>query len=211
MFTPIYIERIKYFIPSANELTPNVSFVPMLMRRRLSNLAKLVVYVNRAMFSNATNCKVTFASQFGEVTLQKKISQEVVNTKTISPAHFSVSVFNAAIANASILQNNMAGYSATYSGEKAFRVGLLDCIAALKVERFLERVFIFADETIPEYYANVAGVTYPNKSIALALRLTKNKSEQNIVELDYSKLEGDFETAADECLAFINQRLMNVT
>ncbi len=202
----IYIERAEYFIPSEVQTLPDVKFVPMLTRRRLSQLSKMVVYVNAAISKDMSPCKVTFASQFGEITQQLKISQALLDTGNVSPAHFSLSVFNASIANATILQKNTAGYSAVFSGRESFREGLRDCVAALKEGSDQERVFIFADEKIPETYAPVAGVPYPNAVCALALRLTTDAGRGEKV-LDEAPLEGEFATAAEEAIAFIKQRL----
>lgn len=202
----IYIKRAEYFIPSEEAPLPDVKFVPMLTRRRLSQLSKMVVAVNDAVSKDEQPSKVTFASQFGEISQQLKISQTLLDTGNVSPAHFSLSVFNASIANATILTKNTAGYSAVFSGKEAFRDGLRDCVAALKAQSEQERVFIFADERIPETYAPVAGSPYPNAVCALALRLTTVPGE-GYRELDETPLQGEFATAAEEAIAFIQQRL----
>ena len=202
----IYIEKFKVFVPSEEAPQPDVKFVPMLTRRRLSLLSKMVVFVNDAVSKDLPPCKVTFASQYGEISQQLKISDTLLQTGNVSPAHFSLSVFNASIANATILEKNTAGYSAVFSGRDAFRYGLADCVAALESGSEKERIFIFADEKIPETYAPVAGVSYPNAYCALALRLSVEKTE-GAVELDLSPLAGNFETAADEAMEFIRTRL----
>ena len=202
----IYIKKFKVFVPSEEAPQPGVKFVPMLTRRRLSLLSKMVVFVNDAVSKDLPPCKVTFASQYGEISQQLKISDTLLQTGNVSPAHFSLSVFNASIANATILEKNTAGYSAVFSGKDAFRYGLADCVAALESGSERERIFIFADEKIPETYAPVAGVSYPNAYCALALRLSVEKTEGSI-ELDPSPLAGNFETAADEALEFIRTRL----
>ena len=197
----IYIEKFKVFVPSEEVPQPDVKFVPM-----LSLLSKMVVFVNDAVSKDLPPCKVTFASQYGEISQQLKISDTLLQTGNVSPAHFSLSVFNASIANATILEKNTAGYSAVFSGKDAFRYGLADCVAALESGSEKERIFIFADEKIPETYAPVAGVSYPNAYCALALRLSVEKTEGSI-ELEHSPLAGNFETAADEALEFIRTRL----
>ena len=202
----IYVEKFQVFVPSEEAPQPDVKFVPMLTRRRLSLLSKMVVFVNDAVSKDLPPCKVTFASQYGEISQQLKISDTLLQTGNVSPAHFSLSVFNASIANATILEKNTAGYSAVFSGKDAFRYGLADCVAALESGSEKERIFIFADEKIPETYAPVAGVSYPNAYCALALRLSVEKPEGSI-ELDPSPLVGNFETAADEAMEFIRTRL----
>ena len=130
----------------------------------------------------------------------------------VSPAHFSLSVFNASIANASILETNTAGYSAVFSGKNAFTTGLTDCIAALKSESADTRTFIFADELIPETYAPVAGVPYPNAVCAIALRLTtdESKADPTFKNVDIAgqlaqlkMLRNNFDTAAEQAIAFL--------
>ena len=213
----VFIEKIASFIPTETRPKPDVSFVPMLTRRRLSYVSRMVVLVSdqvsRGKDGNKLEpCKVTFASQFGEITQQLKISETLIDTGMVSPAHFSLSVFNASIANASILESNTAGYSAVFSGKDAFTTGLTDCLAALENEPCDSRTFIFADEPIPETYAPVAGVPYPNAVCAIALRLTKDesKADPSLKNVDVAKqlsllkmLRNNFDTAAEQALAFL--------
>lgn len=217
MARQVFIERISSFIPTEAHPKPDVSFVPMLTRRRLSYISRMVVLVSDQVSHDAKGnkfapCKVTFASQFGEINQQLKISQTLLETGMVSPAHFSLSVFNASVANASILETNTAGYSAVFSGKNAFTIGLTDCLAALEVENADSRTFIFADELIPEVYAPVAGVPYPNAVCAMALRLTTDESKADptlknvnvLSQLSYLKmLHNNFDTAAEQALAFL--------
>lgn len=213
----IFIERLASFIPTEAHPKPDVSFVPMLTRRRLSYVSRMVVLVSDQISRDKDGnkfppCKVTFASQFGEITQQLKISETLIDTGMVSPAHFSLSVFNASVANASILESNTAGYSAVFSGKDAFSTGLTDCLAALEVENIDSRTFIFADELIPETYAPVAGVPYPNAVCALALRLTKeeSKADPSLKRIDVASqlsllkmLRNNFDTAAEQAIAFL--------
>jgi hypothetical protein len=217
MARQVFIEKMASFIPTEARPKPDVSFVPMLTRRRLSYISRMVVLVSDQVSRDANGnkldpCKVTFASQFGEINQQLKISQMLIDTGMVSPAHFSLSVFNASVANASILEANTAGYSAVFSGKDAFTTGLTDCLAALEVENADTRTFIFADELIPEVYAPVAGVPYPNAVCAIALRLTTDESKADptlknvnvLSQLSYLKmLHNNFDTAAEQALAFL--------
>ena len=213
----IFIERLASFIPTEAHPKPDVSFVPMLTRRRLSYVSRMVVLVSDQISRDKKGnklppCKVTFASQFGEITQQLKISETLIDTGMVSPAHFSLSVFNASVANATILESNTAGYSAVFSGKDAFSTGLTDCLAALDIEEADSRTFIFADELIPETYAPVAGVPYPNAVCAVALRLTKDesKADPSLKHVDVANqlsllkmLRNNFDTAAEQAIAFL--------
>lgn len=230
--TSVYIKRIALYAPGLEskedwalwtkgekELlkevpSPKIAFVPMLTRRRLSALSKMVVLVNHEVSYDDQQIalapvKVTFASEFGEIAQQLKISQIFLEQGTVSPAHFSLSVFNASIANATILEKNEAGYSAVFSGKKAFSAGLADCVSSLRLGSDSERIFIFADELIPETYAPIAGVSYPNAPCALALRLSTS-ADGAIALLDDSAFVCNAETASDEALAYIKERLLPV-
>ena len=213
----VFIERLASFIPTEAHPKPDVSFVPMLTRRRLSYVSRMVVLVSDQVSRDKNGnkldpCKVTFASQFGEITQQLKISETLIDTGMVSPAHFSLSVFNASVANATILESNTAGYSAVFSGKDAFSTGLTDCLAALDIEEADSRTFIFADELIPETYAPVAGVPYPNAVCAVALRLTKDesKADPSLKHIDVASqlsllkmLRNNFDTAAEQVIAFL--------
>lgn len=215
----VYIQRLASFIPNDAQPKPDVSFVPMLTRRRLTYVSRMVVLVSDMVSKDSEGnklppCKVTFASQFGEITQQLKISQALIDTGAVSPAHFSLSVFNASVANATILENNTAGYSAVFSGKESFTSGLTDCLAALQnCDDATERTFIFADELIPETYAPVAGVPYPYAVCGLALRLTTDEAKADKAykginlnsQLEYLKmLQGNFDTAAEQAIAFLS-------
>jgi len=219
MTQKIYIRCISSFIPTEAQPKPDVAFVPMLTRRRLSYITRMVVSVSDKISRDEQGeklppCKVSFASQFGEISQQLKISQNLIENGTVSPAHFSLSVFNAPVANASILEANTSGYSAVFSGKEAFTTGLADCLAALQNdENGTDRTFIFADELIPETYAPVAGVPYPNTVFGLALRLTTDESKAHEaykgIDLEtqlqnLKMLQGNFDTAAEQALAFFN-------
>lgn len=216
--TKVYIERFASFVPTEAMPKPDVSFVPMLTRRRLSNLSRMVVYTSDQISKDESGnklppCKVTFASQYGEITQQLKIAEILIDTGKVSPSHFSSSVFNTPVANATILEKNTAGYSAVYGGKNAFSDGLTDCLAAMEIEPAEDRSFIFAEELIPETYAPIAGVPYPNVVCAIALRLTKDESKAdkrfknfdlNLALQNLKFLKGNFSTASEEALAYIN-------
>ncbi len=213
----VYIQRFASFIPTEAMPKPDVAFVPMLTRRRLSALSRMVVYTSDKISKDDNGnklapCKVTFASQYGEITQQLKIAEVLIDTGKVSPSHFSSSVFNTPVANATILEKNMAGYSAVYGGKNAFIDGLADCLAAMEIESAEDRSFIFADELIPETYAPIAGVPYPNAVCAVALRLTKDETKADKCYKDFDLnlalqnlkfLQTNFNTASDQALAFI--------
>lgn len=184
---------------------PALPFVPMLMRRRLSDVSKMAVYVNHFVSEGLPEAKITFASEFGEVRQQLKISEHLIETETVSPAAFSLSVFNAPVSCATIVEKNMAGYSAAYAGAGSFLNGLRDCADALSTGEGGERVFLFADELVPEVYAPVVE-GYPNVPCAMALRLSAEK-QSGCIELDIDEIP-ETHFAAEQALWLLKKILV---
>jgi hypothetical protein len=85
------------------------------------------------------------------------------------PAAFSLSVFNAPIALASMALGLKGGYSAVYPGNNSFAAGLAAAKAALVTGTKDKLVFVYADEAIPPEYADIAGENPPPLAFGLLL------------------------------------------
>ncbi len=197
----IFIQRYSAWTDE-NDM-PKLSFVPMLFRRRLSNLSKMVAYVVHDVSDGFSPVPMTFSSEFGEIQRQFQISSGILDSGEVSPAKFSLSVFNAPIAAASIIENNMTGYSAIFSGKRSFEDGLREAAAPLLSGKESERIFVFADERIPEAYSKIS--PYPNPVCALALRLSTEQAD-SVCELDPLSLP-ETDTAAEQALYFLEHYL----
>lgn len=197
----IFIQRYSAWTDAEN--MPKLSFVPMLFRRRLSDLSKMVAYVAHDVSEGFPPAPMTFASEFGEIQRQFQISSGILDSGEVSPAKFSLSVFNAPVAAASIIENNMTGYSAIFSGNRSFEDGLREAATPLLSGKESERIFVFADERIPEAYSEIS--PYPNPVCALALRLSTEQSD-SVCELELSTLP-EKDTAAEQALYFLEHFL----
>lgn len=197
----IFIQRYSAWTDEKN--MPKLSFAPMLFRRRLSDLSKMVAYVAHDVSEGFSPAPMTFASEFGEIQRQFQISSGILDSGEVSPAKFSLSVFNAPVAAASIIESNMTGYRAIFSGKRSFEDGLREAYSALLSGRESERIFVFADERIPETYSEIS--PYPNPVCALALRLSTEQSD-SVCELELSTLP-EKDTAAEQALYFLEHYL----
>jgi len=176
-----FIKENKSLSDSAE--SPELPFAPSLFKRRLSQLSRMVIQTGHSVAEHHDSLKITFASVYGEISQQLQIAKKLLDTHQVSPAAFSLSVFNAPVAALSILDKNTAGYTALFPGKDAFRLGLLDAAAAIQSGSDEERLFIYADEYIPEEYRSIIShMTYP---FSLALVLTK-KQDESIAELPSS-------------------------
>ncbi len=120
----------------------DLSFVPPLLRRRLSPLQK--VFFHLAHFEDAPAPKrIVFASRDGEVTLTHRTADDFARDGTVSPTRFSSSVYNAAPGLWSVFTKNTAPYTALAAGDATIRLGLLEALLPAETPT----LFVYAEET----------------------------------------------------------------
>lgn len=136
----------KFFIYKTSystDINTDLSFVPMMIRRKLSPLAKCA-------FSTIYNCfekddiNLVFASQFGEVDKLNLLIEQYTNENEVSPIAFSSSVHNNTIGTFSLLNKINSKYSAVSAGEYSLSNGFLEAITTDETT-----LFCYAD-TIPD-------------------------------------------------------------
>ena len=121
----------------------DISFVPPLLRRRLSPLQRL--FFSLATQVGAENADmIVFASRDGEDTLTRRIVADYHADGTVSPTRFSASVYNASPGLWSVFSKNHAPYTAIASGDDTIECGLYE---ALAVPDGKVAVFVYAEET----------------------------------------------------------------
>ena len=197
----IYIARFSSWTPPKDtpSKSPDLSFTDPMFRRRLSQISKMTIQVVHDILPVKEETKLFFLSFRGEIAKQYNVNKMIIQDNTISPAAFSLSVFNAPIALASMALSLKGGYSAIYPGKNSFSTGLDAACAELLTSKNEELVFIYADEAVPQEYAGI--VLDPPFPLALGLFLTK-KNEPGYVPL--SLIE---KINKDSAEAFLNQLL----
>lgn len=138
----------QYAILSPGE-TPDVSFVPPLVRRRLSPLQKIYfALANNVEKSPAGNA--VFSTRDGEDSLTHRLVDEFNEDGTVSPHRFSTSVYNAAPGLWSVFTKNTASYTAVASGEDSIECGLLEAVLSK-----VPGLYVYAEETGGGYGAAI--------------------------------------------------------
>jgi len=135
--------------------SPDLSFTEPMFRRRLSQISKMTVHVVHDLLPVAEDTKILFLSFRGEISHQYKINKTFIEDNDIMPAGFSLSVFNAPAALASIAFNLKGGYSAIYPGGNSLKAGLSLAEAAFRNGEAEELIFVYADEIIPNEYKDI--------------------------------------------------------
>lgn len=145
---------------SEAEPKPDVSFIPMMERRRLSLVERAALHVAWRVFRevegmdgapSASETPVVFASRWGEIGTTLKLMRQMHDEGEMSPAGFSSSVHNAAPGAWSIFTGNRAPYTAIAACERSYEMGLLEARAQVAAGA-PSVLFVYAEESTPDYY-----------------------------------------------------------
>ena len=133
----------------ARGTVPDVSFVPPLVRRRLSPLQKLFFALAKAVENNPSKL-VVFASRDGEDTLTRRTVEDFQADGSVSPHRFSSSVYNASPGLWSVFTKNRAPYTAIAAGDDTIECGIIELLAGQTPS-----MFVYAEETDGGYGAAI--------------------------------------------------------
>ena len=170
---------------------PAIAFTDSLFRRRLSQISKMTVQVVHELLPVKEDTKMFFISFRGELSRQYQINKMLIEEKSLMPAAFSLSVFNAPAALASIALGLKGGYSALYPGNNSFAAGLAAAEASLVSGVTGELIFVYADEQAPPEYGRYINEFSP--PLAFAFLLTR---EPQPLSVSLSSLKGGEEGAS---------------
>ncbi|TCB36920.1 beta-ketoacyl synthase [Acinetobacter sp. ANC 4910] len=144
----LHISRLN--MSSVDQELPAIEKIPVMQRRRLSSLAKLVL--NSAMQTLDTNNVdyIIWVSQYGDEAKTLNILEDVLSEQTPSPTQFSTSVHNAISGLYSILcQDTTPATSLAGS----WNDGLIEAYAWLKTMPEARQVLlVYYDEALSEIY-----------------------------------------------------------
>lgn len=191
----MFVSKLCVWEPPADDLSaaPKLEWTEPIFRRRLSQLTKMTVQVVHDLFSDGTdgnaldkNTKLVFLSFRGELEREFKVNKTLIEEESILPAAFSLSVFNAAIAQATIALGLKGGYTCVFPSGADFSSGVLSAAAPVLAQGGDTKiVFVYADENVPDYYKEF--LQGPNDPLAFAALLSSQKTD-NSVELDLQNI-----------------------
>ena len=186
----MFIRDLCVWQPPVDDLSasPKLEWTEAIFRRRLSQLTKMTVQVARDVFEKSVadkKTKIVFLSFRGELEREFKVNKTLIQEESILPAAFSLSVFNAAIAQATIALGLKGGYSCVFPSGADFASGFLAAAAPVLAGTEENIVFIYADENVPDYYKEF--LKGPNEPLALAALLSSQKG-QNGIECDLKNI-----------------------
>lgn len=141
--------------------SPKITFASPIVTRRFSQLTKMTCYMAHRLKLDTD--MLFFTSARGEIDIQYKINTSFARENEVKPAMFTLSVFNTAPAEATILLKSKVPYCPIYSGfENAVRNLITVGCAPLISERLRSVMLIYAEERVPdEYRHNLSGPILP--------------------------------------------------
>lgn len=187
----MFVSKLCVWEPPADDLaaSPKLEWTEAIFRRRLSQLTKMTVQVVHDIFSDGTldkNTKLVFVSFRGELEREFKVNKTLIQEESILPAAFSLSVFNAAVAQATIALGLKGGYTCVFPSGADFASGVLSAAAPVLAQGGdAKTVLVYADENVPDYYKEF--LKGSNEPLAFAALLSSQKTD-NSVELDLEKI-----------------------
>lgn len=143
--------------------TPDVSFIPPLVRRRLSPLQKLYFALASTVEGERLAASAVFASRDGEDSLTRRIVESFNDDGSVSPHRFSASVYNAAPGLWSVHTKNRAPYTAIAAGDGTLEAGLLEALTGVAPS-----LFVYAEETNGGYGAAIRFDDTGNRRLELS-------------------------------------------
>ena len=169
------------------ENSPDISFMPRLLRRRLSRMTKMALNVANKCAQNKPNLYNIFCSGRGEYDHSFKVMNEICAGDDLSPAAFSASVHNTSQGLFSILQANQQ--PALFLSGNSDSLEQAVSIACAKLADGEEEVLVvYYDDLLPDIYSQEAQAL--SRPLALAM-LLENKNMTPILDITHKVNEAD--------------------
>lgn len=187
----LYINRCAYWAPPADNqaASPTLDYVSPLLKRRLSQLTRMTIEVVHQVLDAAPESGLVFVSSGGESARQLQVDRMLIEDGSILPAPFSLSVFNASPAMATIALGMKGGYTALYPARNMFQEGLAYGAAPIMAGETESVILVFADQQLPEEYVPIAEPEDKISPYAATFVLSSVKQTGGITIDPYSNLE----------------------
>lgn len=149
--------------------SPDVAFLPALLRRRCGRLSRMMLKAAFACCVTSTLEAVptVFASRHGDMGATVALLTSLARGESVTASHFSHSVHNTQAGLFSIAAGNRQAASALAAGQSTFGCGFLETLGALQRAAGSPVLFVIGDEPLPTVFGSF--VDEPQAPYALAL------------------------------------------
>ena len=188
------LDKYAIWMESKEAPLPDVSFIPPMLRRRMTDIEKIAIYLANQVAPDRDDVFVVFASRYGEWHQTVRLFTQFFESDEMSPAAFSSSVHNAAPGVLSLITHNKNSYTSISAGKNSLATGMLEALISK-----LPVLFIYAEESVPEIYkTKVDGAV---KACGVAALLSDNG--QNLTAVNGDVLDEHLLTF-DEFIKFLD-------
>ena len=202
-----YLEKFFIWKGDSDTECPDVNFIPALIKRRLTLVEKIGIYIANNLLPIDENVKIIFASRFGEWRETIKLIRQMYDESEMSPAGFSHSVHNATPGMFSIINKFKNNYTTIASNEDTIDSSLLEAICSKE-----DVLLIYAEEPIPDFYKEVnEDITEEfMHGFGFGFLLSKNlnsevlKEDVKKISIDTNSLNTNKNTSFLEVINFLN-------
>ena len=154
---------------SAEPATPDVKFLPPMLRRRTSRVTRAALWAIRACGGDQGSYPTVFSSRHGELHRSHALLQDLAVEEPLSPNAFSLSVHNTASGLYTIATGNRAPSTALAAGRDTLAAGVIQAFGQLRAGADAV-VLVHADECAPSFYQRWVDYEAPVFALALVLR-----------------------------------------
>ena len=176
------LKERNFFSASSRHLPvelPSVKFLPISMRKRLSPLCKLSLFLMNEVLSDSDReqVRVVMSSRHGESRTIVELLSAVGKQEPSSPMAFSRSVHNSAIGLWSIAAQSKVAHTAVSSMENSFYAGLTESLIQLFTQTESPVLYVYADDVVPKEFKKF--LDHPNQAYGGAFLLKRAKRKEN--------------------------------
>ena len=182
-----------------------LSSIPLMLRRRLSPLAKDIFCAIINCIGNNNNLPVVFSSSHGELAKSFKMMEELEQGGEISPTAFSLSVHNAIAGLFSIVYKNKLPYTVVAPGEEGIAVAFIEALGVLS-EGAENTLVVMYDEPLVDFYTSTPFKLSTKESFVIVLLISKSGPglSLSLIHSDKTGDEGEHAVQIPMLLNFLN-------
>ncbi|OOF65655.1 beta-ketoacyl synthase chain length factor [Rodentibacter sp. Ppn85] len=185
------------------DISPKLTFLPPLKRRRLSPSARLFFESAWELLGENKNIPVVYASSNGEINRNFELWHSLLTEGDVSPTSFSLSVHNALVGQWSELSGVKAEITALTAQQDNLEIALLEAYLLLN-EGIKQVLVVVAESPLGDLYN--ASPVY-RQPFSYALSLLVEKGDDYTLVLD--EYEGD-SSGSDNALTWVKHQYLSI-
>ncbi len=184
--------------------TPDVTFVAPMLRRRLSQLSRMALYVANGCLEPQQSVATVFCSRHGELHRTVELLQSIAEQELLSPMGFSLSVPNTGSGLYSISRKDTSVSTVLSAGIDSFEQSFLEAAAVIKNEEEKKVLLVCCDMPLPSIFSRFKDKTECLYGLAILLSGTGSGDKFN---LSFSGNNGNAVTSGMRPLLFLKYLL----